>query len=454
MAKNTDFDFEQFAVSAISFIDSIRSFRRVGNAPVESRINAFYRAVGLPAVIKEDQKEEDEDSGQTKKPASDVPDRFNNGNIFSSEKLVYDDYKKQLLARQTNFSTVIDQEEINNFLDTNPGSLDASLNSIENNGRVRGSLLPVVVDGEIEVFPQGRRIAGAFMIDSERKHSKNIYIRPLIESIILIKLKGENVVNSTQQDKVASDFNSSETLSEISKNVEKTMSRTINNISGLLEESAKLSGSVRSKTGLLVVPEIAHIAQQNPILKLPEDQTKLSNLDRQKISITNRQNIRRAEAAILEFEDTINNRSRSTSDSALTSHILKILVPEESTSTLRGSSKSVDKKLDKAKGEAKELARILELIYGTFGGISGIDVLAVIIAMFRMSSEELVGLLNENSQERLARDKGSELPALKSALSVSKSLEVLENNVSQVFSEIISSIGTRKLREKKENQGE
>ena len=109
--KNKDFDFEKFAVSIISIVDSLRSKGRVGaKASVESRINAFYRAIGLPAVITS----VNEETKEIKKV-----DDFNNGNLSPEEQLPGHLYATDLLSRENNSRSPVSDDEVMTFLDKN-----------------------------------------------------------------------------------------------------------------------------------------------------------------------------------------------------------------------------------------------------------------------------------------------------------------------------------------------
>ena len=58
MAKNNIFksniNFDEFSVAVIKLIDSVRAASKDSDTTIESRINAFYRILGLPAIILEE----------------------------------------------------------------------------------------------------------------------------------------------------------------------------------------------------------------------------------------------------------------------------------------------------------------------------------------------------------------------------------------------------------------
>lgn len=448
MASNPDFDFETFAVSTIQFIDSIRSFERVANAPTESRINAFYRAIGLPAVVRDDKSKEK--SGKKKTPSLNLPDKFNNGNIFDSGDLSYKTYENAFFVRQDKFSESIKEEEIDQFIDTNTKSIKNSIKEV--GGRTRGILFPPVVDGAIHIYPQDRRIAGAFMSRQESTHSKIAYTRPLLETIIFIRLKGENVVDKSKQSDLSLSFQS-ESLENLNKIAFDRLSNTLSNLGQKIENIGKKSGALRKKSGLRVVPTVANIAQQNLEVREPETNANRGELDIREINLQNKISIQQAVTSLFEFNDVINKTdTKSLRDSALSSQLLSILSPENEGSDTKKALKSVKEQKEKAKTEAKALARLIDLLYGEFSGLSGIDVLAVIISLFNMTLEELVGLLNQESKDRLAKLKGSDLPAIKNATSVTVSIDALKREMSIIFDEVDVFMKRRKHKEKRKNQ--
>jgi len=150
------FDFGKFAGDTIRSIDGKRSqairlddLQGTTEDPIESRINAFYRAIGLPSVTSED---------------IDLPS--NNGNphpITMSEELL-----NTFNDRETAFVKPIDEEIVDNFLDVHSLKLSDSIEFRDGQGdrkipkRTRGSLFPMMVFGDLGVFPQSKRIAGPF----------------------------------------------------------------------------------------------------------------------------------------------------------------------------------------------------------------------------------------------------------------------------------------------------
>lgn len=468
--KNDEFNFEEYAVKTIRYIDSIRSFLSFGDVQEvkngastklrESRINAFYRAVGLPAAIP---RAEENDTQREESVKFTRPDKYNNGNLHSS--IDFDkDLTTSLDNRQLLYSTDATDDEINNFLDLNSQSVNSSIvekNTNTERSRKRGLLFPMIVDGRIHVKPQRKRVAGAFMTDKQRqsKSDKNIlYHKPLLEMIIDMRLKGENTVNSEEQSAITDDFSSDAiqelrnrgitSLDTLDEDGLKKIDKTLNTIAPVLERTALLLGKARSKTGTVVVPTVGGIAEQNPLTRL--DEGKAGSLDIAKAAQDDREQLKSVILSIFKYDGS---DKRNLDGGGMTSALIEMLVPKEK-SVYENQKKSTEQQLEKLKLDIKMAYRSLELLLGTFSGISGVDILVVISALYKIDVSYLIALLNREAQERLAAVKGAELDALKSAknYTVDQAIQQLEDKVRKIFNNIVESIKISKLDDKKHNQ--
>lgn len=453
---NDDFNFEEFAVRAIEYIDSMRSHGRFGTKAQESRINAFYRILGLPSAIRVDPREDSNNRNTTQsKSTVNYPDKFNTGNIFENTELSYTKYEIDFNSRQISFSFPIDEVEIEDFLDTSNAHIKSSLkisSSDSNVGnspppppRKRGLLFPMVVDGGLHVLPQNRRIASAFMSDKERKQGETYYARPLIETIIYMKFKGKYIIDSSKQIDVSTAFQA-ESLQALGGTALTTLEKSLKNITKILPQTSKNLGNLRKITGVDVIPTVANVAQQN--LEIRQSEKVKGELDTRKEAIDSKIDTKKAILSLFEYNDTIGtSNSRSMLDSGLTSVLLSVVNPEEDSSTEK-EKEEIEKKIERATVEVKKNARTLDLLFGTFSGISGVDILAVIIAMFRMSDGDLISLLNNDAKARLKAQRGGSIP---STTSVTVAIDKLQQEVEKVFDELSGLILPRKHREKAEN---
>lgn len=453
--KNDDFNFEEFAVQAIRLIDSLRSFgKEGGKKPKESRINAFYRAVGLPCVVPLDKNAKPDDCDK-KDTSVNNPDQFNNGNVFANRAgqetsaLNYSNFEVKLSTRQTDFEKEHNDDDIEDFLDLNKKDLRASVIETEPNKRPSGVLFPMVVDGAIHVYPQSRRIGGAFMTESQLKHpGQIIYKRPLLEVILNIKLKGENIVDSAKQTDVSAAFQLMELKFLNDKALEK-LNSSLNNIGPLLEKAVGKANRINTKVGLTIIPTIANVAQQNPEVR--PSTKRIGELDIQKENLEDKKRIADTVLSLFEFDDTAGtSHTRNLRDAALAGPLLGIITPKTKSRTEK-DLEEVNNKIDNATAEAKSAFRTLDLLLGTFSGLSGLDIIVVLVALFRLENNVLVGLLNEEGQKNLKTSKGN-LTVLSQATSVETSIAKLKTEVVKIFDEVISSVKITKHRNKKHNQ--
>ena len=414
--QNENFDFEMFAIEALRNIDALRSNKKDGVKPVESRINAFYRALGLPAVVPENN--EDLPEGR--------PDGRNNGNL---QDLSFSRYKSDLDERQNLYNKEIDEEEISEFMDLNRKSIRSGVSKDSDNRRQRGVLFPMVVDGRIHVFPVEKRIGGAFMTTKELRIGGTIYRRPLIETILLIKLKGDNAVDSSKQSSVSSALNSPE-LKKVSENAGKRLSTTLNSVAYFVEETIRMINGLRNEIGANVIPTVENVAQQNHRVEESEERTgRLEQMDANQEAQVALQN---TVLSLFEFDDTAGKITRNLSGEDLASVLIDMLVPAYRS---KRNADLLNRQITKARVGLKKAFRNLDLILGTFASISGIDIMVVMLALYRLDPEYLVGLLNKESQDRLLSVKGN-ISALQGAKTVSASISKLETEVIKIFDEL------------------
>jgi len=127
------------------------------------------------------------------------------------------------------------------------------------------------------------------------------------------------------------------------------------------------------------------------------------------------------------------------------------LVPQGRTKKQR---RRLNYQQNKIEDEIKQVFRTMDLVLGTFSGISGIDILVVIIALFELDDTYLTGLLNEESKDRLKAVKGENLPAVTGAKGVSESINKLQTEITKIFDELTEYIKVTKHDEKIRNKEE
>ncbi len=427
MANEHDFDFKNFAVNVIKVVDEIRSFEKDNiTFPSESRINALYRAIGLPAVIIKDSKMQS----------------ANNGNTFDVKELQYEIFQSDFDQRQFGFRTAITEEEISNFLNFNDSNLSDGIQTTQNGQeqlpiRIRGSLFPMVVDGEIEIFPQEKRVANAFEADSDLEIGANIYRRPLIESIILIRLKSQGLQDTNLQQKVSQDYgiDSVQQLQKIASMIISTTDSAFITIARLLDETIININKAKINTSIDFVPIISNIAQQS--IERSDKSKKIGQYDLQKALQEDHLRIKQAVLTVLEYDDTFQKEtkaSRNVKGAILASNLLSLLNSGDNDnvdSKIQKDIDDTDRALKKYEADIKEGIMLLDLFFGTFSGLSGVDILVVFKALFAIPMNNLIGLLNDKAIQNLKDIKGES--AVKNKSAVADAIDALQNKVQDIY---------------------
>jgi hypothetical protein len=445
-------DFENFSVNAIKIIDELRSTNADPNninsnssEPVESRINTFYRAVGLPAFT-------------TNKDI----DRLNNGNFHETdpEDQTVKKYITEAIEREISFSKELTEEAQKAFLDNMEDSILSSLKKVNEGGRIKGGLFPMVVNGNIRVKPNKKRIGGAFFQkDSGLTHSGIIYRRPLIELIVLLRLRGQGFVDSTDKESLQSSFpelqsagffdGAGENLLTIQ--VLKSLLGVITDPEGLIKviySTVKNLGRVRKQIREFYKDsKSATVAEEQP--RVGESVDNKGQLEKQKLERETIKSEGEARITFLEYDDTLG-------DTTITTKNMKnALFAPMVLDTLLSDTREVDKAIKEGEAKKENLDRVhkkmnktMDLVLGTYSGISGIDVLVVITALFSIEEGVLLGLLNKESLERLAKLKSTTISELPEHVDVFNAVAALEAKTEEIFKILDELAEKTNLREK------
>lgn len=446
MGKNVDFDFENFATSAIATVDEIRA-RGISetSSAIESRINAFYRALGLPSIVSN----------------NNILDKRNTGNIFPSgtfgSEVDINKILDTLRIRELAFSHPLGEEEISAVArDNNNSILHNAVLDKGKNIRLRGNMLPMFVNGDVAIFPQSKRVAGAFRTDDEIKSGKIEYKRPLIETIIIMRLKGEGAQNSQKQNTINTDLIKEGDIDFLNtaQSIANIILLTINNINSVLSDAiTKVQDARNNLKGVDVIPTLANIAEQKPIIRR-KITTVLGKDEIQKASIRDKDNLKKVTLSLLEYNDTSklgDGAARNIKNSILGSLLVSIINPQEKNTTTE--NQEIGEKENKNINILISATKILDLIFGQFSGISGVDIMIVISALFSIKINNLIGLLNDESKNRLKTlvlDDTADKSLFRS--SASDSLDALHFQVLDLYSKVDNSIQRTISKNKKQNQ--
>lgn len=437
------FDFGKFGGDALRSIDRIRSISskpsHLSEQPsgkVESRINSFYRAIGLPAIV----------SGDTNLPS-------NNGNVHSIT--MTEELKNKFLQREQSFSSSLSENTIDDFLDFNKSKLSDgirfnSTSTTETPKRRRGSLFPLFVYGDIGIFPQSNRISGAFFNQNQVIIDNIKYERPLLEFITLLRLKGAGAQNSELQNKINSDFEKSlgsgfvdpSGLNIFTFEIIRQLLITVLSIKDVVRNTIQDLGIIRSEIRTIFGDKKGNIPDEQPTIKRVGTDGALD------IFIQNQINVRNSIEsvyALLEYDDTQNplSSTRNLRDIWLASSVIDLLTAESQ--KISTSIEDTSEQNAKLLHSLKLQNRSMDLLLGTFSGLSGVDILVVITALFVIDQETLLGLFNEDSFQRLVTLKGQGFSATR--LGVQTAINNLQNKIIELYDIIDNIVGLRSLLE-------
>ena len=392
MAANLDFDFAGWSVGVLNSIDQMRSFGKdstgkVGLAPVESRINTFYRILGLPA---------------TQDPDAKGVDPTNVGNLFTqTDGLTYDDYKVDLANREAMSTTPADtnaQKRVQHFLKGKPSdSLDK---------RITGHLLPIMVNGGLAVFPKSRRVCVPFQdVDLiQVGDGKTQFARPLIETVVYFRLKGLGVVNSSITSATSSDFSASfDTKIEADVNgvntaVSNVFMGAILAATDQFSEAVCAASKIAPQIGKTYVLPTGNVAEESPTSATTGVSSGSIDVAQQYQAAN--QATRQELLTILEYNDgTLGSDKRSMVESVLSSNLVSVISAQEVKT--KKDEDNTDRKNQKLTQQVKDVVKTQDLFIGDSSTLSGLDVLVVVAALFEVKLATLLGLLNDEAWQYL-----------------------------------------------------
>ncbi len=421
--KSIDFNVEDFVDRIYNTIDSYRSQVGLqtgvvlehptdgtgGKNQAESKINCFYRLLGLPAV------------------RSDITDKsVELGSLSQHDTLNYfPDFK----INGTSVSAAVTQRE---ELQSLPIDIQQSIDVIRDvlsydaalkpNNR-RESIFPMVVSAAIPIFPLARRTAPLFYPGEFTVDGKSIKLtRPFIEHVIYIRTKAsagggdESLFNSLQAEVNNANFTLDPSLK--GKLLElRIVSKLIKSLRSIAhswivvgEDIKKLQKDVQfipapktnpqERAGNVTLPADSTITVQDiteqgletTIAKLKEQLAKeeslLNSLPSESIKSADR--IRRIE------QDQPN---LNIVDDAMISEFQSLIMFERD-AVNEQLKEALDKKA-RLLNQFEKARKLLVYLNGETTGLSIIDIVCVLLALFTVELDVLIGLVNEKSRKYL-----------------------------------------------------
>lgn len=405
MAEKTKVQFSKLATDAISTVDEFRSTGALpassdnnSSVQVESRTNTFYRLLGLPAF--------------TDLTSFDEIDQYNNGNLFRVGREIDSAALKTILSevrhRNFQFSTTLDDDEVDKFLRNNSTPVNAG---VVLGAKKKGGLFPLAVDGAFSIQPSHRRIAAPFLTSKEVSSSGVNYKRPLLELIALMRTKAEGNADTTLvhdlnedidalvgADNLINIINPNIAVLEVVRSlvdivltadgVQSFINTTISNVSKVNEQISDIFPDSKELT----------IAAEMQKRERRENQTGV--LEKAAAAREEALAVERLNLKLLEYDDTLSQKqTRNMKDAVLASTVLSMISAE--TSEIKEQTKEDETKTDMASQILRVSNQNLELILGSYGGLSGIDVMVILTSLFLLPLDILLSLFNEQSYIRL-----------------------------------------------------
>lgn len=490
-----DFDVIDFAKKILNEIDQIRSYEfgqadndtsQKEHKPIESRINAFFRLIGLPMFVSIQLK------NKNNKPS---------GNDFSGERSLspgyyggkFAQYILQNTEKDEDLSFSLAEREFN-LLDrenkVGTQEMDDSMTqamrfaiplcsnmegiwgqSSKMQRKVFKKLFPLVTS-YIKVTPVKNETARPFLqyTQDQMPDSQTILPKPFIETVIRIRLVAAgNAENSAGMAK-ASDIKKAIQKS-VSPESFKDISAETNSVLASVDAGGVLENLILRRL-LSSLPQLAK--KWNELIKTQEFLYQKLKCEAS-VRTTSAQNSpfgKRATAAeiivnsqseygqqlqtlqkklakdqamqmLLPSDDTIlgsdvnaKNATKNTVFMSLVTPLTKLLTPD--IDDTQNKIKEIEGKIQKINQRMENLRLELEMMTGEFTGLSVIDIVAVIIALFTISKQDLVSLLDSDTMDEMKKDKVlaaaiESLNLIEGIDSAKSSVNSLEKTVTWVF---------------------
>lgn len=461
-----DFDVIEFAKSVLNEVEQIRSYDFSQNddgtatknhKPIESRVNAFFRIIGLPMIVSVEKKDE-EAPGKDLSGEKVLTPGFYGGKYIAynlSNSDTDEEVFNELLDREFNLldrENKIGTEEMNNSMSkalktaiplvpTLEGVMDITGNIISGNiatgnqRKVFKRLFPLITS-YIKVSPVKNETARPFLqyTRDQLPDSQTILPKPFIENVIRIRLvtaaNAENSAGKMKSDDIKAGLKAAigdDVYNELSSETDYILSSAeaggmvenliLRRLISALPQLAKKWYELQNKQETLkqdasyTISIQTSSAQGSPFGKRTDISANItldpnSKYGLQLQSLQKKLAREQALQMLLPSDDTISDNSNTTKNTSLVSLITpfaKLLSPD-----LEKTQKDIKDIEDKIKKQGQQMEKLrleLEMMTGEFTGLSIIDVVAVIIALFALDKQDLIALLDTDTKTEMKKDK-------------------------------------------------
>lgn len=463
--SQANFDVIGFAKNILSEVDAIRAFSKTSDdktegqvqTHIESRINAFFRLIGLPMFV--EVKPKNERNAEAKAEGFSGEQILTPGfsrtvspkldslyNVINSTKI---EISKEAQSRESYLLKIennIGTQEINdNMLEAlkTPIPLQANVvGMVGESGRtVQKKLKPLVTvhltDG---VLPRRNELARPFLSekDDDKIDSDTVLTKPFIETVIRIRLVESGGGGDTANREKITDFqnsirealgqdkNGDDIFDQVFSNYDKAFSETdvreafiLTKLLGALQLLANKWVNVKNKQTRLASEIESNIliktssAKSSPFGRRASISTTLSDDSTLSKQIKHESEKIAVEESYLSLltSDNVAKPSAITPKVAATKNVAASALNQPFTEIMNNDLTQFKKNLTNfnrtKKKKAAELDKLrieLEMMTGEFTGLSIPDVIITMTALFLITDNDLLGLLDSKTREEIEKD--------------------------------------------------
>jgi hypothetical protein len=491
-------DIIQFARDALSEVDGVRAYRlafdneaKTGSEqPVESRVNAFFRLLGLPMFVSLEPLKQDGKTSKSQKGQLVLTPGFHEGEQIQQTLYRVRDSKDVKLedpagtGTQIPVSTLVAtrREQVLKERESRIGT------ELYNNAMIRAMYRVEVpqlyarrtifpgydyvravapfVTSYIDVQPHSRELAKPFVTDPKDAEVDGQRMKkPFIETVLRIRLSTTTGADQTQEDymdalrtaledvsrqafgsdsPIASDALPELLPAEASLLESFIISQMLAAIDQLAQRWVLLQRErerIVKKAEIALVPKTASARQsvfgRQSNTSLTLQVTPESELGRQRVKLQQRIAVSSALIGLVPTEDSLRmttsaqfSPEQNVSSSALTRPFLSLL--RQDLDQERSRLEEVERRIQEESRRANQLRLEIEAMTGEFTGLSVVDVVFTIMALFLIDRRHLIGLLDAPSQVLMKQE-----PTLQKAADAAGAASAVES-----VAEVAAKVGT------------
>ena len=448
----SDFDVIEFARNIMSEVEALRSYNsdqsddstaQKENKPTESRLNAFFRLIGLPMFVHMEKKDKN-----NKKSGDLSGERILTPGFYGSKLSDYeindtdkDGISSDLFIREGNLLNIessIGTPEMDERMSLALyKAIELAPDVTEDITRdVYKKLFPLITS-YMEVTPVKNETARPFLqyTKDQMPDSQTTLYKPFIETVIRIRyVSGANAGNAASVQKYTDITNLLQT--KLGDSLYKTISSSTTNVFNSANADGVLENLILRKL-IMAIPQLADkwynlqkvqeglgqrsgyvvsiktsSSQSNTFAKRTDSNASISVVDTQygwKLQILQKKlALDEAMQMLLPSDDSISGTdktgvTKNTVFMSLVAPFTKLLMPDYDET--KSEIAKIEGLIQQETQRMEKLRLQLEMMTGEFTGLSIIDVVAIIIALFAIGKQFLIYLLDDATKAEMKKDK-------------------------------------------------